>query len=104
MPGTSFEAVTGRLGVGAIALLGLFLMVDGLHVGAFEMLETYGKSTTWGIVGVVPAAVVISARRRLEYNGVLPRRQWRRQYRRAAHQFRARAFRSTRPGEVPKWS
>jgi hypothetical protein len=55
----SFEAVTGRLGVGSIAFLGLFLIVDGLQLGAFEMIESYGKSATWGIVGVVPTAVVI---------------------------------------------
>ena len=59
MPGASFEAVTGRLGVGAIAFLGLFLFVDGFQVGAFEMIELYGKSATWGIVGVIPTAVVI---------------------------------------------
>jgi hypothetical protein len=59
MPGASLEAVTGRLGVGAIAFLGLFLMVDGLQVGVFELIETYGRSSTWGIVGVVPTAVVI---------------------------------------------
>jgi hypothetical protein len=58
MPGTSIEAVTGRLGVGAIAFLGLFLMVDGLGVGVFELIETYGQSSTWGIVGVIPTTVV----------------------------------------------
>lgn len=59
LTGTSLEALTGRLGVGAIAFLGLFLTVDGLKAGAFEMIELYGKSTTWGIVGVIPTAVVI---------------------------------------------
>jgi hypothetical protein len=59
MPGASFEAVTGRLGVGSIAFLGLFLIFDGLQVGAFGMSESYGKSATWGIVGVLPTAVVI---------------------------------------------
>ena len=59
MPGASLEAVTGRLGVGAIAFLGLFLLVDGAQIGAFEMIETYGKSVTWGIVGIIPTAVVI---------------------------------------------
>lgn len=58
MPGASLEALTGRLGVGAIALLGLFLIVDGAQLGAFEMIELYGKSATWGIVGVLPTAVV----------------------------------------------
>lgn len=59
MPGTSLEALTGRLGVGAIAFLGLFLCVDGAQVGTFEMVEAYGRSVTWGIVGIVPTAVVI---------------------------------------------
>lgn len=59
MPGASLEALTGRLGVGAIAFLGLFLIVDGAQVGAFEMIELYGKSATWGLVGIVPTAVVI---------------------------------------------
>lgn len=59
MPGASFEAVTGRLGIGAIAFLGLFLIVDGTQIGVFELLEAYGSSVTWGIVGVVPTAVVI---------------------------------------------
>jgi hypothetical protein len=59
MPGTSLEAITGRLGVGAVAFLGLFLMLDGAQLGAFELVETYGKSSTWGIVGVVPTLVVI---------------------------------------------
>ena len=59
MPGASFEAVTGRLGVGAIAFLGLFLVGDGLQIGVFEVVETYGKSATWSLVGIVPTAVVI---------------------------------------------
>jgi hypothetical protein len=59
VPGASIEAVTGRLGVGAIAFLGLFLIVDGAQLGAFEMIETYGKSVSWGIVGIIPTAVVI---------------------------------------------
>jgi hypothetical protein len=58
LPGASLEALTGRLGVGAIALLGLFLIIDGAQLGAFEMIELYGKSATWGIVGVLPTAVV----------------------------------------------
>jgi hypothetical protein len=59
MPGASFEAVTGRLGIGAIAFLGLFLIADGLQMGVFEVVEAYGKSATWGLVGIVPTAVVI---------------------------------------------
>src|SRR5262245_23636519 len=59
MPGASLEAITGRLGVGAVAFLGLFLMADGSRLGVFELVEMYGKSSTWGIVGVVPTLVVI---------------------------------------------
>ena len=59
MAGASFEAVTGRLGVGAVAFLGLFLMFDGLQVGVFELIETYGASSTWGLVGALPTTVVI---------------------------------------------
>lgn len=59
MPGASLEALTGRLGVGAIAFLGMFLLLDAARIGTFEMIELYGKSTTWGLVGVVPTAVVM---------------------------------------------
>ncbi len=59
MPGASLEGLTGRLGVGAIAFLGLFLIVDGAQLGAFEMIEAYGNSATWGIVGILPTTVVI---------------------------------------------
>jgi hypothetical protein len=58
MQGASFEAITGRLGIGAIAFLGLFLIVDRMQVGVFELIQIYGKSTAWGIVGVVPTVVV----------------------------------------------
>jgi hypothetical protein len=58
MLNTSLEAVTGRLGVGAIALLGLYLAVDGLQLGVFELIETYGNSVAWGILGVIPTIVV----------------------------------------------
>jgi hypothetical protein len=58
MPGASFEAVTGRLGVGAIAFFGLFLIVDGILVGVFDLVETIGKSVTWGIIGILPTVVV----------------------------------------------
>ena len=59
MPGASLEAVTGRLGIGAIAFLGLFLVGDGLQIGVFDVVEAYGKSATWSLVGIVPTAVVI---------------------------------------------
>ena len=58
MPGASFEAVTGRLGVGAIALLGVFFLVDGTNHGVFPLIETIGKSVTWSMIGVLPTVVV----------------------------------------------
>ena len=58
MPGASFEAITGRLGIGAIAFLGLFLIVDGIQAGVLGLVETMGKTVTWGIIGVVPTVVV----------------------------------------------
>jgi len=58
LSGTGLEGITGRLGIGAITVLGLFLLVDGAQIGVFELIETYGNSTTWGIVGIVPTAVV----------------------------------------------
>jgi hypothetical protein len=54
----SLEAVTGRLGIGAIAILGFFMMVDGAQPVIYDLIEFYGKSVTWGIVGVIPTAVV----------------------------------------------
>jgi hypothetical protein len=59
LPGASLKGLTGRLRVGAIAFLGMFLIVDGAQLGAFEMIEAYGKSVTWGVVGILPTAVVI---------------------------------------------
>lgn len=58
MFGASLEIVTGRLGVGAICLLAVFLAVDAMQIGAFAMVETYGSSTTFGIVAALPTAVV----------------------------------------------
>jgi hypothetical protein len=58
MLGASAEAITGRLGVGAIAFLACFLVADGQQIGIFEMVESYGKSASFGIVIALPTAVV----------------------------------------------
>lgn len=58
MLGAPVETITGRLGVGAIAFLALFLAVDGMKIGAFHLVETYGNSVTFGIVAALPTAVV----------------------------------------------
>jgi hypothetical protein len=52
------ETVTGRLGVGAIAFLALFLIADGMQIGIYAMVEKYGDSVTFGIVAALPTAVV----------------------------------------------
>jgi hypothetical protein len=57
MSGDSLEVVTGRLGIGAIALLGLFLIADGA-ARVFENFEVIGQTTTWGVIGVLPTIVV----------------------------------------------
>jgi len=58
MLGASVEAITGRLGVGAITFLACFLVADGQQVGVFELVELYGKSASFGIVIALPTAVV----------------------------------------------
>lgn len=58
MVGAPVETITGRLGVGAICFLAFFLMVDGMQIGVFNLVEIYGKSVTFGIVIAFPTAVV----------------------------------------------
>ena len=58
MLGAPVETITGRLGVGAICFLALFLAVDGMQIGVFHLIETYGKSVTFGIIAALPIAVV----------------------------------------------
>ncbi len=58
MLGAPVEKITGRLGVGAICFLALFLVVDGMQIGVFHLVETYGKSVTFGIIIALPTAVV----------------------------------------------
>ena len=48
VPGTSLESITGRLGVGSVALLGLFMFFDGHTRGVYALVDTYGKSVAWG--------------------------------------------------------
>lgn len=58
MLGAPVETITGRLGVGSICFLAFFLAVDGMQIGAFNLVETYGDSVTFGIVAALPTAVV----------------------------------------------
>lgn len=50
----SLTAVAGPSGVGALFLLGVFLFADGFAPEIFPTVETYAKTTTWGIVAAVP--------------------------------------------------
>lgn len=58
MLGAPIETITGRLGVGAISFLAFFLAIDGMQIGVFHLVETYGDSVTFGIVAALPTAVV----------------------------------------------
>jgi hypothetical protein len=58
MLGAPVETITGRLGVGSIVFLAIFLAVDGMQIGVFQLVETYGDSVTFGIVAALPTAVV----------------------------------------------
>jgi hypothetical protein len=44
--------------VGAIVLLACFLVVDGMQLGIFQLVEQFGNSTAWGLIGLVPTTVV----------------------------------------------
>ena len=48
----------GATGVGALCVLGVFLVLDGRAPELFPTLETYAKTATWGIVAAVPVLAV----------------------------------------------
>ena len=52
----SLEGITGRLGAGAVALLGLFLIVDGAQPVIYELIEFYGR-WSWQALESHPDAV-----------------------------------------------
>jgi hypothetical protein len=58
MLGAPVETITGRLGVGSICFLAFFLAVDGMQIGVFHLVETYGDSVTFGIIAALPTVVV----------------------------------------------
>lgn len=53
----SLEDLIGFLGVGALELLGLFLILDGIS-GLRENLDSYAGTSTWTILVTAPALVV----------------------------------------------
>ena len=58
LPWASLQGFAGSAGVGSLALLGIFLIVDSLHEGVFPTLEFYSKTATWGIVAAIPALAI----------------------------------------------
>jgi hypothetical protein len=58
MPSESVAGIVGPAGVGALAMLSIFLFLDGRAPGLFPTVETYAKTATWGIVAAVPLLVI----------------------------------------------
>lgn len=50
-----FASVTG---VGALCLLGIFLIVDGQEPNLFPTVEFYSKTKTWALVAVIPVFAI----------------------------------------------
>ena len=53
----AIEELSGFLGVGSLQILGVFLILDGT-LGFLVFLETYAKTSTWGILVTAPLLVV----------------------------------------------
>ena len=51
------EEVSGFLGVGSLAILGIFFILDGAS-GFLAFVEVYAKTSTWAILVTVPVLVV----------------------------------------------
>lgn len=56
-PRQSLEEVTGYLGVGALLMLGIFLIVDGL-TSFWVTLDLYSKTASFAILFTVPLLVI----------------------------------------------
>lgn len=54
---TSFEELTGYVGIGALELLAAFFIIDGFS-NFFELVEWYSKTSSWAILFTVPGVVV----------------------------------------------
>lgn len=58
MPNESLSTIAGPAGVGALCILGVFLVLDGRSPGIFPTVEEYVKTTTWGVIAAVPVLVI----------------------------------------------
>ncbi len=54
IPWQSIQGFAGATGVGALALLGLFLFTDGLAPNTLPTVEVYAKTAIWGVVVAIP--------------------------------------------------
>ncbi len=54
LPWQNVEGFAGVAGVGALALLGIFLILDGQVPELFPTIEFYAKTATWSIVAAIP--------------------------------------------------
>ncbi|MCB0632916.1 MAG: hypothetical protein R2824_12740 [Saprospiraceae bacterium] len=50
-----FASITG---IGALCLLGIFLIVDGKEPNLFPTIEFYAKTKTWALVAIVPVFAI----------------------------------------------
>jgi hypothetical protein len=57
-PLDGLQDFAGATGVGAICLLGVFLVLDGWHSRLFPTVEFYAKTATWSIVAAVPILAI----------------------------------------------
>ena len=58
MSSDAFSTVAGPAGVGALCMLGVFLILDGRSPHIFPTVEEYAKTTTWGVIAAVPILVI----------------------------------------------
>jgi len=54
----SIGTFAGATGVGALCLLGIFLLLDGRAPTLFPTFEQYASTATWGIVAAIPVLAI----------------------------------------------
>ena len=54
----SLGTFAGATGVGALCILGVFLLLDGQAPTLFPTFEEYARTTTWGVVAAVPVLAI----------------------------------------------
>jgi hypothetical protein len=69
-------AFAGAAGVGALCVLGIFLMLDGMAADVLPTIEFYAKTATWGIVAAVPVLAITYVIGLLVVGGVVALEEW----------------------------